>query len=109
VLCNCLISFLYLFSFSTALALSSLSFSSIRSRCLITSPIVGAPYVLSLSYTLGAWLLRDGDSSITLSLYALFFSKLLVVILVVDGEGFFLGVASTNVELESLVNRLSRL
>jgi hypothetical protein len=109
VLYNCLISFLYSFSFSTALALSSLSFSSIYSRCLITSLIVGAPYVLSLSYTLSAWLPRDSDNSITLSLYTPFFSKLLVVLLIVDGDGFFLGVASADVESESLVNRLSRL
>jgi hypothetical protein len=98
VLCNCLISFLY-----------SFSFSSIRSRCLITSLIVGATGVLSLSCTLGAWLPRDGDSSITLSLCVPFFSELLVVILVADGEGFFLGVASADAESESLVNRLSRL
>jgi hypothetical protein len=39
----------------------------------------------------------------------LFFSKLLVVILVVDSKGFFLGVASTDIESKSLVNRLLRL
>ena len=98
VLCNCLISFLY-----------SFSFSSIRSRCLITSPIVGAPCVLSLSCTLGVRLRRDGDSSIVLLFWAPVFSELLVVILVAEGEGLFLGVASADAESESLVNRGSRL
>jgi hypothetical protein len=37
------------------------------------------------------------------------FSMLLVTILVAMGEVLFLGVASADVESESLVNRLSRL
>jgi hypothetical protein len=44
-----------------------------------------------------------------LFLWAPFFSKLLVTILIAVGDDFFLGVASADAESESLVNRLSRL
>jgi len=105
VLCNCLILFLYSFSFSTALALSSwalamcsLSFSPIRSKCLITLLIVGTPYVVSLSCTLGVWLSRNGDSPIASFLWTPGFSELLATILVAVGDDFFLGVASANAE-----------
>jgi len=73
------------------------------------SLIVGAFCMVSLSCVSGVELARDGDSSITLFLWAPVFSKLLVTILVAVGEGLFLGVASTDAESESLLNRLSRL
>jgi len=73
------------------------------------SLIVGALYMLSLSCASGVGLVRDGDSSIALLLWALVFSELLVIILVAMGDEFFLGVASADAESESLVNRGSRL
>jgi hypothetical protein len=44
-----------------------------------------------------------------LILGGIFLSTLRVTILIAIGEGFFLGVASTDIELELLVNRLSYL
>ena len=97
VVCSCLISSLYLSSFSCALLWVSI-------KCCMMSFIVtslGASLFLSL---LGiglpsAWRLVSLPS----------FSALLVNILVAVGETLFLGVASTDAESESLVNRLSRL
>ena len=73
------------------------------------SLIVSAFYIVSLSYVSSVGLARDGDSSITLLLWTPVFSKLLVAILDAIGDGFFLGVASTDIESESLVNRGLRL
>ena len=68
------------------------------------SLIVSAFCIVSLSYMSSVGLARDSDSSITLLLWTPIFSKLLVAILDAIGDSFFLGVTSTDVESESLVN-----
>lgn len=106
---SCLISSLYLSSFSYTFFLSSYSLFSLSliNLCPLSNCCIMSLIMTSLGKSL--LLLGIGLLSARWLVSLPSFSTLLVTLLVAVGEGFFLGVASTNAESESLVNWLSRL
>jgi hypothetical protein len=125
VVCSCLISSLYLSSFSCMILLSSCSFLSFSCSflsfscsllslslailCASSSCCIMSCIVISLGASLLLLLLGVGLLSGCWPLSLTSFPALLVSRLIAVGETFFLGVASADAESESLVNRLSRL